>query len=247
MARKKGNWKLTSYDTNRGEVMEILEICNLVKHYGENESLVKAVDNVNLKIKEGDFIAIVGSSGQGKSTFLHLVSGLDKPDSGKVYIAGVDIYKLNDNRLTKFRRKNIGFIYQFYNLIPVLTVKENIILPALLENNKYDKKHFDNLISILNLKERLNYLPNELSGGQQQRASIGRALINKPRILFADEPTGNLDVRSKKSVMKLLKYYNQKYNQTIIIVTHDMLMAKEAKKIIYFEDGKIKRINRACK
>ena len=221
--------------------MKILEIYNLTKYYGKNDYLITAVDNVSFKVNEGDFIAVVGSSGQGKSTLLHLISGLDRPDKGKVFIDGVDIYKLKDNDLTKFRRKNIGFVYQFYNLIPVLTVKENIILPSLLENNKYDKKHFNKLVTILSLKNRLNHLPNEISGGQQQRASIGRALINKPRILFLDEPTGNLDNKSKKNVMKLLKYYNQKYNQTIIMVTHDMSLAKETKKIIIYEDGKIRR------
>ena len=227
--------------------MEILEVCNLSKSYGINESLIKAVDNVSFKVKEGDFIAIVGPSGQGKSTLLHLLSGLDRPNSGKVYIDGVDIYNLKDNKLTKFRRKNLGFIYQFYNLIPVLTVKENIILPALLESGRYDKKLFNKLISVLNLKLRLNHLPNEISGGQQQKASIGRALINKPRILFADEPTGNLDNKSKNNVINMLKYFNIKYNQTIIMVTHDMKIAKTAKKIFVFEEGKVKRIKNACK
>ena len=227
--------------------MEILEICNLTKIYDDKETLIKAVDNVSLKVKEGDFIAVVGPSGQGKSTLLHLLSGLDRPNQGKVYINGEDIYKLNEKKLTEFRRKNIGFVYQFYNLIPVLTVKENIILPALLENNRYDKRYFNKLINILNLKERLNHLPNEISGGQQQRAAIGRALINKPKILFLDEPTGNLDSKSKQSVINLLKYYNQKYNQTIIMVTHDMQVAKKAKRIIFFEDGKIKRRKSAGK
>lgn len=227
--------------------MEILEVNNLTKYYGKNENQVKAVDNVSIKVKEGDFIAITGPSGSGKSTLLNLLAALDRPDSGKVYINGEDIYKLKDNKLTKFRRKNIGFVYQFYNLIPVLTIKENIILPALLENQKYDKKYFTNLVKTLNIKDRLNHLPNEISGGQQQRASIGRALINKPKILFADEPTGNLDSRSKKSVMKLLKHYNEKYRQTIIIVTHDMSIAKMASKIIVFKDGKIKEEKRAGK
>ena len=225
--------------------MKILEVSNLAKYYGKNENQVRAVYDVSLKVKEGDFIAIVGPSGSGKSTLLNLLAGLDRPDGGKVYINGEDIYKLSEKKLTKFRRKNIGFVYQFYNLIPVLTVKENIVLPALLENQKYDKKYFNNLIKTLNLKDRLEHLPNEISGGQQQRASIGRALINKPKILFADEPTGNLDTRSKKSVMNLLKYYNKKYNQTIIIVTHDMSIARYANRIIVFKDGKIKEEKRA--
>ena len=227
--------------------MEILEANNLTKYYGKKENKTKAVDNVNIKVKEGEFIAIIGPSGSGKSTLLNLLAGLDYPTSGKVYLSGENIYKFKDSKLTKFRRKNIGFVYQFYNLIPVLTVKENIILPALLENKKYDKKHFNNLIKILNLKERLNHLPNEISGGQQQRASIARALINKPKILFADEPTGNLDSKNKKNIMKLLKYYNEKYKQTIIIVTHDMSLAKNAKRIIVFKDGKIKEEKHACK
>ena len=227
--------------------MKILEADNIVKYYGKKDNLVKAVDNVSLKVKEGDFVIIVGPSGGGKSTLLNLLSGLDRPDSGKVYINGEDIYKLKNDKLTKFRRKNIGFVYQFYNLIPVLTVKENIILPSLLENKNYDEKHFESLIKNLKLEDRFNHLPNEISGGQQQRTSIGRALINKPAILFADEPTGNLDSKSKKSIMRLLKLYNEKYNQTIIMVTHDMELAKMVKRIIVFSDGKIKEEKCACK
>jgi len=227
--------------------MKVLEVYNLVKYYGKKDNLVKAVDNVSFKVKEGDFVIILGPSGGGKSTLLNLLSGLDMPDSGKVYINGEDIYKLKSDKLTKFRRKNIGFVYQFYNLIPVLTVKENIILPSLLENKGYDENHFENLIKNLSLQDRLNHLPNEISGGQQQRTSIARALINKPVILFADEPTGNLDSRSKKNIMKLLKLYNEKYRQTIIMVTHDMEIAKLAKRIIVFSDGKIKEEKRACK
>lgn len=220
--------------------MELLKVENLTKHYGKKESLIFATDNVSFNVNQGEFVAIVGQSGSGKSTLLNLLSGLDKPDSGRVYINGEDIYKLKDDELIKYRRKNIGFVYQFYNLIPVLTIKENIILPSLLENKKYDEEYFNNLIKILNLKERINHLPNEVSGGQQQRASIGRALINKPKILFADEPTGNLDSKSKRNVIDLLKQYNQQYNQTIIMVTHDMTLAKKADRIIVFEDGKIK-------
>ncbi|MBR2834052.1 MAG: ABC transporter ATP-binding protein [Bacilli bacterium] len=220
--------------------MKILVADNLCKCYGKNENKIRAVNNVSLEVMEGALVAIMGPSGSGKSTLLNLLAGLDKPDSGKVYINGVDIYKLKDNELTKFRRKNIGFVYQFYNLVPVLTVKENILLPALLDNKKYDKKYFYSLIKTLGLSDRLNHLPNEISGGQQQRASIGRSLINKPKILFADEPTGNLDSRSKKSVMKLLKFYNRKYHQTIVIVTHDVSVAKMADKIIVFKDGNVK-------
>ncbi|MBR3362310.1 MAG: ABC transporter ATP-binding protein [Bacilli bacterium] len=227
--------------------MIILETNNLTKYYGKNENKIKAVDNINLKIKQGEFVAIIGPSGSGKSTLLSLLAGLDRPSRGKVYIDSEDIYELKDNKLTKFRLKNIGFVYQFYNLIPVLTIKENIILPSLLEKQNYSKQHFNNLIKTLNLKERLNYLPNEISGGQQQRASIARALINKPKILFADEPTGNLDTKNKTKVMKLLKTYNEKYNQTIIIVTHDMSLAKMTKKIIVLEDGKIKEEKRVSK
>ena len=223
--------------------MEMLEIINLSKYYGK----VSVLKNISLKVKEGEFIAITGPSGSGKSTLLNIISGLDKPTDGKVFINGEDIHKFKDNKLTKFRRKNIGFVYQFYNLIPVLTVKENIILPALLENKNYDEKHFYSLIETLNLKEKLNSLPNEISGGQQQRASIARALINKPKILFADEPTGNLDSKNKKNVMKILKNYNEKYNQTILIVTHDMSLAKMTNRIIVIEDGKIKEEKRVGK
>ena len=227
--------------------MKVLEANNLVKYYGKNENNIKAIDNINIQIEKGDFVAITGPSGSGKSTLLNVLAGLDKPNEGKVYINNEDIYKLKDNALTNFRRKNIGFVHQFYNLIPILTIKENIILPSILENKQYDKNHFNKLIQILNLKERLNHLPNEVSGGQQQRAAIARALINKPKILFADEPTGNLDSRNRKSVMKLLKYYNEKYNQTIIIVTHDMSLAQNAKRIITIKDGKIKKENYVSK
>lgn len=248
---KKGNQKKTSYDYNRGverrKPMNILETNNLTKYYGKNENKVKAVNGVNLKIKQGQFVAIVGPSGSGKSTLLNILAGLDFPDKGEVYINNISIHKLKDSKLTKFRRKNIGFVYQFYNLIPVLTIKENIILPALLENQKYNKNHFNNLIKILDLKERLNHLPNEISGGQQQRASIARALINKPKILFADEPTGNLDSRNKKNVINLLNNYNKKYHQTIILVTHDISLAKKAERIIVFKDGKIKEEKSAGK
>lgn len=220
--------------------MKILEVTNLTKYYGKDKALVKAVDNVSFYVNKGDFIAIVGPSGGGKSTLMHLLGGLDKPDKGKVIINGVDIYNLKGDKLTVFRRQNIGFIYQFYNLIPVLTVRENIMLPAVLDSKTLDIDYFNDLVKTLNLEKRLNYLPNEISGGQQQRTSIGRALINRPKILFADEPTGNLDSRSKKTVMKLLKYYNEVHGQTIIMVTHDMSLAREAKRIMTFSDGKIR-------
>ena len=221
--------------------MKILEVTNLTKYYGKDKTLVKAVDNVSFYVKRGDFVAIVGPSGGGKSTLMHLLGGLDRPDKGKVIIDGVDIYSLKGDKLTVFRRQNIGFIYQFYNLIPVLTVRENIMLPAVLDGKKIDFDYFNDLVKTLNIENRLNYLPNEISGGQQQRTSIGRALINRPKILFADEPTGNLDSGSKKTVMKLLKYFNEIHGQTIIMVTHDMSLAREAKRIMTFSDGKIRR------
>lgn len=220
--------------------MKILVAKNLNKYYGK----YKAINNINLEIYEGEFVAIVGPSGCGKSTLLKILAGLDKPDSGEVYILKENIYELKDNELVKFRRKNIGFVYQFYNLIPVLTAKENIVLPSLLESNSYDKKHFNNIIEVLNLEEKLNYLPNELSGGGQQRISIGRALINKPKILFADEPTGNLDSKAKKNIMNKLKEYNKNHKQTIIMVTHDWSLAKIADRIIFLRDGRIENASK---
>ena len=221
--------------------MEILKVENLTKSYGKGEAKVDAIKNINLSINKGEFVAIVGPSGSGKSTLLHLLGGVDKPTSGKVYIIDVDIYNLKEKDLSIFRRRNVGLIYQFYNLIPVLSVKENILLPAELDNRKIDKDYLDDLLKTLGLKERANHLPNELSGGQQQRTSIGRALINRPSIVLADEPTGNLDSKNSKEVLELLKLSVRKYNQTLIMITHDPSIALQADRVITIEDGTIKQ------
>ena len=221
--------------------MEILKVENLTKSYGKGEAKVDAIKNINLSINKGEFVAIVGPSGSGKSTLLHLLGGVDKPTSGKVYINDVDIYNLKEKDLSIFRRRNVGLIYQFYNLIPVLSVKENILLPAELDNRKIDKDYLDDLLKTLGLKERANHLPNELSGGQQQRTSIGRALINRPSIVLADEPTGNLDSKNSKEVLELLKLSVRKYNQTLIKITHDPSIALQADRVITIEDGTIKQ------
>ena len=221
--------------------MEILKVENLTKSYGKGEAKVDAIKNINLSINKGEFVAIVGPSGSGKSTLLHLLGGVDKPTSGKVYINDVDIYNLKEKDLSIFRRRNVGLIYQFYNLIPVLSVKENILLPAELDNRKIDKDYLDDLLKTLGLKERANHLPNELSGGQQQRTSIGRALINRPSIVLADEPTGNLDSKNSKEVLELLKLSVRKYNQTLIMITHDPRIALQADRVITIEDGTIKQ------
>ena len=221
--------------------MEILKVENLTKSYGSGEAKVDALKNVNLSIKKGEFVAIVGPSGSGKSTLLHLLGGVDRPTSGKVYINDVDIYNLKEKDLSIFRRRNVGLIYQFYNLIPVLSVKENILLPAELDNRKIDKDYLDDLLKTLGLKERANHLPNELSGGQQQRTSIGRALINRPSIVLADEPTGNLDSKNSKELLELLKLSVRKYNQTLIMITHDPSIALQADRVITIEDGTIKQ------
>lgn len=220
--------------------MEILKVENLKKSYGKGEAQVEALKDVNLSINKGEFVAIVGPSGSGKSTLLHLLGGVDKPSSGKVYINDVDIYSLKEKDLSIFRRRNVGLIYQFYNLIPVLSAKENILLPAELDNRKIDKEYLDDLLNTLGLKERENHLPNELSGGQQQRTSIGRALINRPSIVLADEPTGNLDSKNSKEVIELLKLSVKKYNQTLIMITHDQSIALQADRVITIEDGIIK-------
>lgn len=219
--------------------MEILKVENLCKTYGKGETLVKALDNVSFSVEKGEFVAIVGSSGSGKSTLLHILGGVDRPTSGKVYVDGEDVYKLNETNLAIFRRRQVGLIYQFYNLIPILNVKENMTLPILLDSKKVDEKYLDELIEILELTNRVNHLPNELSGGQQQRVSIGRALMNRPTLLLADEPTGNLDSKASKEIIELLKLSNKKYKQTIIMITHDHDLALNASRIITLEDGKI--------
>ena len=220
--------------------MELLRVENLSKSYGKGEAKVDALKNINLSIKKGEFIAIVGPSGSGKSTLLHLLGGVDKPTSGNVFINDINIYDLKEKDLAIFRRRNVGLIYQFYNLIPVLTVKENILLPAELDNRKIDKEYLEDLLKTLDLKERKNHLPSELSGGQQQRTSIGRALINRPSIVLADEPTGNLDSKNSKEIVELLKVSVKKYNQTLIMITHDTNIALQADRVITIEDGIIK-------
>ena len=219
--------------------MEILRVENLTKIYGKNETRVVALDNVSFSVNKGEFVAIVGASGSGKSTLLHLIGGVDRPTHGKVYIDNNDIYSLNDDKLSIFRRRQIGLIYQFYNLIPILNVEENITLPLDLDGRKIDKHELDTLISHLGLQSRKNYLPNSLSGGQQQRCSIGRALITHPAIILADEPTGNLDSKSSLEVVSLLKKSNREYKQTIIMITHDLDISSSADRIIKIEDGKI--------
>ena len=219
--------------------MEILRVENLTKIYGKNETRVVALDNVNFSVEKGEFVAIVGASGSGKSTLLHLIGGVDRPTHGKVYIANKDIYQMNDDKLAIFRRRQIGLIYQFYNLIPILNIEENITLPLDLDNRKVDKNELNNLIKLLGLEKRKKHLPNQLSGGEQQRCSIGRALITKPSIILADEPTGNLDTKASDEIVELLRKSNKEYKQTIIMITHNMEIAKCADRIIKIEDGKI--------
>lgn len=219
--------------------MEILRVENLTKIYGKDSTKVVALDNVSFSVKKGEFVAIVGASGSGKSTLLHLIGGIDRPTSGKVFVDGKDIYELDDDKLAIFRRRQVGLIYQFYNLIPILNVEENITLPLSLDNRTIDKKKLDEMISLLGLQNRKNHLPNELSGGQQQRTSIGRALITNPTIILADEPTGNLDSKSSDEIVSLLKKTNRELKQTIIMITHNLEIAKCADRIIKIEDGKI--------
>lgn len=219
--------------------MEILRVENLRKTYGKGENIVHAVDDVSFSVEKGEFIAIVGASGSGKSTLLHLLGGVDRPTSGKVYIDGKDIYSLSDDNLAIFRRRQVGLIYQFYNLIPILNVEENITLPCELDGKEIDKQRLEEVLKTLNLTNRRKNLPNELSGGQQQRVSIGRAVINNPAIMLADEPTGNLDSKASEEIISLLRLSNKKYNQTVIIITHDEKIALEADRVITIGDGKI--------
>ena len=219
--------------------MEILRVENLTKKYGKGENEVIAVNDISFSVKKGEFVAIVGSSGSGKSTLLHLIGGVDRPTSGKVYIEGKDIYDLKDDALAIFRRRQVGLIYQFYNLIPILNVEENITLPCDLDGKRVDEDQLQELLKTLGLEERKMHLPNELSGGQQQRVSIGRALINNPAIVLADEPTGNLDSKASNEIVELLKMSNQKYNQTIIMITHNLEIAKVADRVLKIEDGKL--------
>ena len=219
--------------------MKILEVKNLTKIYGKETTKVVALDNVSFSVDKGEFVAIVGASGSGKSTLLHLIGGVDRPTSGKVSIAGTDIYNLSDDKLAVFRRRQVGLIYQFYNLIPILNVKENITLPLELDGRKVEDKDVNEMMKLLGLENRSTHLPNELSGGQQQRTSIGRALITKPAIILADEPTGNLDSKSSDEIVELLRKSNKELKQTIIMITHNMEIAKIADRIIKIEDGKI--------
>ncbi|MBO5376193.1 MAG: ABC transporter ATP-binding protein [Bacilli bacterium] len=219
--------------------MEILKVENLTKIYGKGTTKVVALDNVSFSVEKGEFVAIVGASGSGKSTLLHLIGGVDRPTSGKVFIDGKDIYEFDDDKLAIFRRRQVGLVYQFYNLIPILNVEENITLPLDLDNRKVNEKHLKELLELLGLENRKNHLPNELSGGQQQRTSIGRALVTNPTIILADEPTGNLDSKSSDEIVELLRKSNKEYKQTIIMITHNMEIAKCADRIIQIEDGKI--------
>lgn len=221
--------------------MEILKVENLSKVYGKGDNQVKALDNVSFGVEKGQFVAIIGPSGSGKSTLLHILGGVDVPTSGKVYMDGQDVYAQNEEQLAVFRRRQVGLIYQFYNLIPVLDVTENITLPVLLDGRKVNKERLEQLLDILKLKGREKHLPNQLSGGQQQRVSIGRALMNSPAVVLADEPTGNLDSKNSQEIVDLLKLSNKKYDQTLIVITHDENIALQADRIIAIEDGRITR------
>lgn len=229
--------KLRKEDT----LMEILRVENLCKTYGSGENEVRALDNVSFSVKKGEFVAIIGPSGSGKSTLLHILGGVDKPTSGKVFMDESDVYTQNDEQLAIFRRRQVGLIYQFYNLIPVLNVTENITLPVLMDGQKVNEERLNELLDILKLKGREEHLPNQLSGGQQQRVSIGRALMNAPAVVLADEPTGNLDSKNSKEIVDLLKVSNKKYGQTLVIITHDENIALQADRIIAIEDGRITR------
>ena len=219
--------------------MEILKVQNLTKIYGNDTTKVTALDNVSFSVEKGEFVAIVGASGSGKSTLLHIIGGVDRPTSGKVFVDGKDIFEFRDDKLAIFRRRQVGLIYQFYNLIPILNVEENILLPLSLDNREVNKERVDDLLKLLGLQDRRAHLPNELSGGQQQRTSIGRALITNPTLILADEPTGNLDSRSSDEIVALLKKSNKELKQTIIMITHNMEIAKIADRVIKIEDGRI--------
>ncbi len=219
--------------------MEILKVENLIKNYGSGENLVNAVDDVSFSVEKGEFVAIVGASGSGKSTLLHLIGGVDRPTSGKIFVDGNDISKMNDDKLAVFRRRQVGIVYQFYNLIPILTVEENITLPCDLDGRGVDRERLEMILDSFGLRARRKHLPNQLSGGQQQRTSIARALINNPSLVLADEPTGNLDSKSSEEVMSMLKMCNQSYGQTVIMITHNLDIAKQADRIITISDGKI--------
>lgn len=219
--------------------MDILRIEHLSKIYGKGDTEVRALDDVSFTVPKGQFVVIIGPSGSGKSTLLHILGGVDTPTDGHVYVDGTDITTLDETALAIFRRRQIGLIYQFYNLIPILTVEENMTLPLLLDDKKVDRAHFDSLVQVLGLQHRLGHLPSELSGGQQQRVSIGRALMNNPAILLADEPTGNLDSKNSKEIVELLRSFNKSLNQTVIIITHDERIALDADRVIAVEDGKI--------
>ena len=219
--------------------MEILKVENLTKTYGSGENLVHAVDDVSFSVEKGEFVAIVGASGSGKSTLLHMLGGLDRPTSGKIFVDGNDISKMNDDKLAVFRRRQVGIVYQFYNLIPILTVEENITLPCDLDGRGVDRERLEMILDSFGLRARRKHLPNQLSGGQQQRTSIARALINNPSLVLADEPTGNLDSKSSEEVMSMLKMCNQSYGQTVIMITHNLDIAKQADRIITISDGKI--------
>lgn len=219
--------------------MEILKVENLTKTYGSGENLVHAVDDVSFSVEKGEFVAIVGASGSGKSTLLHIIGGVDRPTSGKIFVDGNDISKMNDDKLAVFRRRQVGIVYQFYNLIPILTVEENITLPCDLDGRGVDRERLEMILDSFGLRARRKHLPNQLSGGQQQRTSIARALINNPSLVLADEPTGNLDSKSSEEVMSMLKMCNQSYGQTVIMITHNLDIAKQADRIITISDGKI--------
>lgn len=221
--------------------MEILRVENLTKKYGSGENEVRALDGISFSVEKGEFVSIIGPSGSGKSTLLHILGGVDRPDSGKVYMNGQDIYAAGDEELAVFRRREVGLIYQFYNLIPVLNVTENITLPVLMDGRSVNEERLKELVATLGLSGRENHLPNQLSGGQQQRVSIGRALMNAPAVVLADEPTGNLDSKNSQEIVELLKMSNEKYGQTLIVITHDESIALQAHRMIAVEDGKITR------